>query len=614
MPKKTSMDVISRFNSFLDKTDGQELVAIYDIGTKAIRILIAPKEVPNDSAWNIRKKNDFLFFNDSCVPRLGAELVFNNWVNIQHSKALEEIISFIQFYNELLIESGRVDKYNINAVGTAVFRWMSNKEDVLKYIYNRTDVNVSIISKKDEALLSCLSVLHTYKINSKDQQYELKVEDAVLLIDQGGGSTEISYFFPKIASLGGIESINQLGTVVLQENFFSLDNGRLINPSDNRNSIKKQFELVSQYIQNKLDHCSGLNEMDLDNVNVYAFAMGSAVGSSTKEHNKQWTIDSIQTKYLNTLKELDRDYKQVRYLYQNINKQYNDRAKKRIEKKITALYGLPVYEFILEKFNIQSIQFAGYGLRYGAYLAKYLYAYDLNKLPDKIKMEENPIYRKKEEKLEEIEILRAQILNIKQKVAKSNSKLKESEKNELLSSLKSLIEQKDKKEEENKPKRIFISYSHKNEQFKDELIRQLTPLKQQGIISVWHDRDIEGGGEWDKQIKDEIERTDVFLLLITSDFLASDYINSVEIKRAYEKYKKGQSKIFPIICDFCQWAIQPITHSETEVHPKHKREMKIWLGKFQAYPQDAVPIVSNKWQNRNEAYANILDSLIEELI
>ena len=158
----------------------------------------------------------------------------------------------------------------------------------------------------------------------------------------------------------------------------------------------------------------------------------------------------------------------------------------------------------------------------------------------------------------------------------------------------------------NNAARIFISYSHKDEYWKDELIKNLSSLRNQDLISDWNDRQIQAGF-WDSQIEESMENADIFLLLITHNFLASSYITSKEITKAYSNFKLGKSKIFPIICDSCDWQLQPITKSEKEFHPITKKELFVWLGKFQAFPKDGKPI--KNWINQQDGFLNVINEL-----
>src|SRR3972149_7626222 len=82
--------------------------------------------------------------------------------------------------------------------------------------------------------------------------------------------------------------------------------------------------------------------------------------------------------------------------------------------------------------------------------------------------------------------------------------------------------------------KIFYSYSHKDEKWREILEKHLSVLKHENIIDDWHDRKIMPGTEWEKQIKTSLDDAQVILLLISPDFLASNYCWNVEVKRSIE--------------------------------------------------------------------------------
>ena len=71
---------------------------------------------------------------------------------------------------------------------------------------------------------------------------------------------------------------------------------------------------------------------------------------------------------------------------------------------------------------------------------------------------------------------------------------------------------------------IFFSYSHTDESLRDELEKHLSILKRQGLIETWHDRRIDSGGDFSQEISSHLEDAEIILLLVSSDFLASDYV------------------------------------------------------------------------------------------
>jgi hypothetical protein len=104
-----------------------------------------------------------------------------------------------------------------------------------------------------------------------------------------------------------------------------------------------------------------------------------------------------------------------------------------------------------------------------------------------------------------------------------------------------------------------------------------------------------------------MEKADIFLLLITSNFLDSSYISAREITKAYQKFKSGKSKIFPVICNSCDWQLQPITETEKQMHPTLNKEMCVWLGQFQPFPKDGKPI--KNWRNQQDGFMDVINQL-----
>jgi formylglycine-generating enzyme required for sulfatase activity len=101
---------------------------------------------------------------------------------------------------------------------------------------------------------------------------------------------------------------------------------------------------------------------------------------------------------------------------------------------------------------------------------------------------------------------------------------------------------------------VFISYSHRDEGLKNELVNlHLKPLKREGKINTWQDRDIEAGAEWATEIKTNLEKADIVLLLITRHFLASDYCYEKEMQRAVQRHYEGTARVVPIILEICGW-------------------------------------------------------------
>src|SRR5256885_1588759 len=106
---------------------------------------------------------------------------------------------------------------------------------------------------------------------------------------------------------------------------------------------------------------------------------------------------------------------------------------------------------------------------------------------------------------------------------------------------------------ESRPLSLFISYSHKDDVLRAKLEAHLTLPKRSGVFDIWHDRKIGAGREWAGEINEALERADVVLLLVSSDFLASDYCQDKEMTRAMERQAQGTTRVVPVILRACDW-------------------------------------------------------------
>ncbi len=104
---------------------------------------------------------------------------------------------------------------------------------------------------------------------------------------------------------------------------------------------------------------------------------------------------------------------------------------------------------------------------------------------------------------------------------------------------------------------VFYSYSHHDEVLRDELEKHLSILRRQGVISQWHDRQIGAGREWEGQIDQRLNSAQVILILISADFLASDYCYDIEMMRAMERNDSGEARVIPVILRSVDWRGAP---------------------------------------------------------
>jgi hypothetical protein len=139
---------------------------------------------------------------------------------------------------------------------------------------------------------------------------------------------------------------------------------------------------------------------------------------------------------------------------------------------------------------------------------------------------------------------------------------------------------------------LFFSYSHKDEALRDELATHLSLLRRQGVIRDWHDRRIGAGDDWRGAIDSHLEKARVVLLLVSADFIASDYCYDVETKRALQRQRTGEALVIPVVLRACDWNSAPFSS-------------------LQAVPKDAKPVTS--WANRDEAWCDVTRRIREAL-
>src|SRR6266568_7511292 len=120
---------------------------------------------------------------------------------------------------------------------------------------------------------------------------------------------------------------------------------------------------------------------------------------------------------------------------------------------------------------------------------------------------------------------------------------------------------------------IFFCYAREDEALQKELAKQLSILKRQGHYFIWHDREITPGQEWEREIDSHLKKAQIILLLVSPDFMDSDYCYGIEMKQALERHLAGEARVIPIILRPVHWEGAPFS-------------------KLQALPTDAMPVTN----------------------
>lgn len=138
--------------------------------------------------------------------------------------------------------------------------------------------------------------------------------------------------------------------------------------------------------------------------------------------------------------------------------------------------------------------------------------------------------------------------------------------------------------ESTQPIKIFYCYARKDKRFRDMLEKYLSTMKRSNWVSSWHDGMIEAGEDWERKIDEQIKAANVIFLLISPDFMASDYCYGVEMKCALERHKAKKACVIPIILRPTDWEDAP-------------------FARLQVLPTNAKPLA--RWQDRDEAFLDI---------
>jgi len=132
---------------------------------------------------------------------------------------------------------------------------------------------------------------------------------------------------------------------------------------------------------------------------------------------------------------------------------------------------------------------------------------------------------------------------------------------------------------------VFFSYAHEDEVWRTELEKHLSLLQRKGLIAAWHDRNISAGTDWAREIDTHLQTSQIILLLISSDFLASDYCWGVELKEAMRRHHAGTACVIPILIRPVDWKEAPF--SSLQALPRGNRAISIWPNRDEAFTQVA---------------------------
>lgn len=141
--------------------------------------------------------------------------------------------------------------------------------------------------------------------------------------------------------------------------------------------------------------------------------------------------------------------------------------------------------------------------------------------------------------------------------------------------------------------KVFVSYSHKDTEWKDRLVKQLAALQRRGLLEVWVDSQIKGGEDWYRLIHEAMLEARVAVLLVSEHFLDSDFIQDVEVPRLMQSHAEDGMRIYPVIVWPCLWQFDE------------------WLASKQVRPKGGAPLAKGSEYEIKDELVEIASEIFE---
>jgi hypothetical protein len=138
-----------------------------------------------------------------------------------------------------------------------------------------------------------------------------------------------------------------------------------------------------------------------------------------------------------------------------------------------------------------------------------------------------------------------------------------------------------------RPLKLFISYAREDERWRARLKPNLELLEREGLIEIWSDQQIVPGMKWDDEIKRKLEDAELYLFLMSTHLLLSDYVRDNELPAALKRYEAKQAGLVPVAVQRCNWRKS--------------------LGQIQGLPSDGRPVCD--WRPYDNACFDVEEGL-----
>ena len=339
-----------RSKTILDPNNEKGPIAVLELSTKAVKLLIGDVGQIKENGFDFR-----YFYRNAIKTETGLGLDEDNLMDMDffENNVVPAIMDMVR-----LADGKRTAV--LYTVATAVYRNATNKEAMIKSIRRNCGINVKILNKEEEALATLTAFMF-----SRPHHVKLTNTSNVIMIDQGGGSTEISIFTGE-GVLNGTCSLD-LGTTNLIKDVIkgaSIDKGL-------KTALEESDAKVSELLKNF--YISPIAKAIAEAESILCVSVGSAITAATgkignpKQHGTELSVRGITTKIDELNKKLELHYSDSKALATDVEKHEDLRKIKNIDKLLVMRLGLPLFVEVLKKFSLEGLTVSGTGLWYGVY-------------------------------------------------------------------------------------------------------------------------------------------------------------------------------------------------------------------------------------------------------
>ena len=346
--------------TILNENSNNTDFAVLELSTKAVKLLIGPqKKLVNQSSFTFRNNHDDFnfrhFYRTAEKPETGKGLNSNLVMDMNYFNR-----RVIRSIKKMMIEINRRDISKVVCVATAAYRKAKNQNEILDAIQTNCGISVKVLSKKEEAVATYFAFM-----NSKPDWMDK--DESLILIDQGGGSIEISFF-----NEGDMQQTHSLGigtTDIQQELLKNI-------PSDSE-SLEEGFlrclSFSHSYLRDMYLKANTKGLFDVEFMDCVAVGTAITKSSGKKGNAKQHCFEMSKDFMKDKINKADILFKELNITTTSDLKEFLDSQSDfhgkgvKIHEYLTIRLGLPMIIEILERFDLDSLMISGTGLWYGVY-------------------------------------------------------------------------------------------------------------------------------------------------------------------------------------------------------------------------------------------------------